>query len=132
MNKFTLQKPTIYSFLVIFLSLHQDVFITCFYKNIFLLLCTLYHLYVCCVLSGFSHVLLFATQWTVAHQAPLSMAFSRKEYWSGCHALLEGIFLTHGLNPCLLHLLHWQAGKPCLMPPGKPLSPMCISLNNMV
>ena len=29
-----------------------------------------------------SHVQLFATPWTVAHQAPLSMEFSRQEYWS--------------------------------------------------
>ena len=31
----------------------------------------------------FSHVQLFATPWTVACQAPLSMEFSRQEYWSG-------------------------------------------------
>ena len=30
-----------------------------------------------------SHVQLFATLWTVAYQAPLSMGFSRQEYWSG-------------------------------------------------
>ena len=30
-----------------------------------------------------SHVWLFATPWTVAHQAPQSMEFSRQEYWSG-------------------------------------------------
>ena len=30
-----------------------------------------------------SHVRLFATPWTVAHQAPLSMGFSRQECWSG-------------------------------------------------
>ena len=36
-----------------------------------------------CVLSHFSHVQLFATPWTVAHQAPLSLGFSRQEYWSG-------------------------------------------------
>ena len=30
-----------------------------------------------------SHVRLFVTPWTVAHQAPLSMGFSRQEYWSG-------------------------------------------------
>ena len=30
-----------------------------------------------------SHVRLFATPWTVAHQAPPSMGFSRQEYWSG-------------------------------------------------
>ena len=29
-----------------------------------------------------SHVWLFATPWTIAHQAPLSMGFSRQEYWS--------------------------------------------------
>ena len=36
-----------------------------------------------CVLSHFSHVRLFVTPWTVAHQAPLSMGFSRQEYWNG-------------------------------------------------
>ena len=30
-----------------------------------------------------SHVQLFVTLWTVAHQAPLSMGFPRQEYWSG-------------------------------------------------
>ena len=30
-----------------------------------------------------SHVRLFAISWTVAHQAPPSMGFSRQEYWSG-------------------------------------------------
>ena len=36
------------------------------------------------------------------------MGFSGQEYWSGLHFLLQGIFLTQGLNPCLLHVLHWQ------------------------
>ena len=36
-----------------------------------------------CVLSCFSCVPLFVTPWTVAHQVPLSMGFSRQEYWSG-------------------------------------------------
>ena len=36
-----------------------------------------------CMLSHFSCVQLSATLWTVAHQAPLSMRFSRHEYWSG-------------------------------------------------
>ena len=36
-----------------------------------------------CVLSHFSHVWLFVTLWTIAHQAPLSTGFSRQEYWSG-------------------------------------------------
>ena len=34
-------------------------------------------------LSRFSCVWLFATPWTVAHRLPLSMGFSRQEYWSG-------------------------------------------------
>ena len=33
--------------------------------------------------KSLSHVLLFATAWTAAHQAPPSMGFSRQEYWSG-------------------------------------------------
>ena len=36
----------------------------------------------CCALS-LSHVRLFETPWTLAHQAPLSMGFPRQEYWSG-------------------------------------------------
>ena len=35
------------------------------------------------LLSCFSHVQLFVTPWTVAHQAPLSMGFPRQEYWIG-------------------------------------------------
>ena len=34
-------------------------------------------------------------------QAPLSMGFSRQEYWSGVPFLLQDTFLTQGLNPCL-------------------------------
>ena len=40
----------------------------------------------------------------------------------GCHALLQGIFPTQGLNPHLLCLLHWQVGSLPLVPPGKPLT----------
>ena len=41
-------------------------------------------LYMCLVCAwSLSRVWLFATPWTVAHQAPLSMGFSRHEYWSG-------------------------------------------------
>ena len=35
------------------------------------------------IVSCFSHVYLFATLWTVARQAPLSMGYSGQEYWSG-------------------------------------------------
>ena len=38
-----------------------------------------------------------------------------------CHALSQGIFLTQGLNPHPLCLLHWQVGSLPLVPPGKPV-----------
>ena len=38
----------------------------------------------------------------------------------GCHALLQGIFLTQGSNSLVLRLLHWQAGSLPLASPGKP------------
>ena len=48
----------------------------------------------------------------------LSMGFSRQEYWSGCNALLQGIFWTQGWNLCFLRLLHCRTiVYPC--PPGK-------------
>ena len=37
-----------------------------------------------------------ATPWTIARQDPLSMGFSRQEYWSGYHFLLQEIFPTQG------------------------------------
>ena len=39
----------------------------------------------------------------VARQAPPSIGFFRLEPWSGCHFLRQGIFLSQGSNPCLLH-----------------------------
>ena len=44
-----------------------------------------------------------ATPWTVAHQAPLSMEFSRQEHWSELPCLLQGIFPTQGWNLSILH-----------------------------
>ena len=47
-----------------------------------------------------SHVQFFATPWTVAHQAPLSLGFSRQEYWSGLPFPPMGIFPTIlGIRP---------------------------------
>ena len=66
---------------------------------------------------------LSATLWTVAHQASLYKEFSRQEYWSGSHSLLQGIFPTQGSN---LHLL----GSLLLPPAGKPLEATCTQLGN--
>ena len=56
----------------------------------------------------------------MSHQAPLSMKFSKQEYWSGLPFLLQGIFPTHGSSLCFLHLLNWQANSLPTEPPGKP------------
>ena len=45
-----------------------------------------------------SRVRLFATLWTVAHQAPLSMGFSRQEYWSGLPFLSPGDLPDPGIE----------------------------------
>ena len=51
------------------------------------------------MLSLFSHVWLFATPWTVTRQAPLSMEFSRQEYWSGLPCSLPGDLPNPGTEP---------------------------------
>ena len=89
------------------------------------------HSFTECMLNCFSCVRLFVTLWTVARQASLSMGFSRQEYWRGCHALLQEIFLTQGSNSPLFRLLHWLAGSLSTEPPGKQSPPPCsFSLSN--
>ena len=51
------------------------------------------------MLSHFSRVRLFVTFWTVAHQAPLSMGFSRQEYWSGWTCSPPGDLCDPGIKP---------------------------------
>ena len=52
-----------------------------------------------CVLSNFSHVCFSEIPWAVAHQAPLSMGFSRQEYWSGLPFLLPADLPNSGMEP---------------------------------
>ena len=52
-----------------------------------------------CVPSCFSHVQLFATLWTVAHQAPLSKGLSRQECWSGLPCPSPGDLPGPGIEP---------------------------------
>ena len=59
------------------------------------------------MLSLFSHVQLCATPWAVAHQAPLSMGFSRQKYRSGLPCTPPGD-LPKAKNECLQH---WQVGS---------------------
>ena len=50
-------------------------------------------------MKSLSHVRLFATPWTVARQAPLSMGFSRQEYWSGLPFPSPGDLPNPGIEP---------------------------------
>jgi len=66
--------------------------------------------------KSLSHVLLFATLWTVAHQAPPSMGFSRQECWSGLPFPSPGDLPNPGIEPSSPAL---QADTLTSEPPGK-------------
>ena len=74
-----------------------------------------------CVCPSPSHVWLLVTPWTVAHQAPVSMGFSRQEYWTGLPFPSPGDLPNPGIKP----------GSPALRtdfllsePPRKPQVPI--------
>ena len=69
------------------------------------------------VLSCFSCVQLFATPWTVALQAPLSIGFSRQEYWNGLSCPPPGDLPKPGIKAACPALV---GGSLPLAPPGKP------------
>ena len=52
-----------------------------------------------CVLNCFSHIRSCATPWTTVHQVPLSMGFSRQEYWSGFPCPPLGDLPDTGIEP---------------------------------
>ena len=74
--------------------------------------------------KSLSHVWLFATPWTVAHQARLSIEFSRQEYWSGLPFPSPGDLPDAGIEPRFPAL---QADTLPSEPPGKPIK----SLSNV-
>ena len=67
--------------------------------------------------KSLSLVQLFVTPWTVAHQPPLSMGFSRQEYWSGLPCPVPGDLPDPGIEPESPAL---QADALPPEPPGKP------------
>ena len=78
-------------------------------------------------LSHFSCVWLFATLWAVAHQAPLSMGFSRQEYWSGLPCPPPGFLHNPGIKTTslvssigrqiLYHWATWEDTGKLILPP---------------
>ena len=72
-----------------------------------------------CVLS---HVQLLESPWTVAHQAPLSVGFSRQEYWSGLPLPSPGDLPHPGIEPTspalagrfITNRATWEAPRQCI------------------
>ena len=76
-----------------------------------------------CVLSCFSCVRLFATLWTLALQAPLSMRFSMQEYWSGLQSPPSEGLPHPEIQPVSLLSSDWQTiFFLTTKPPGEPIS----------
>ena len=71
------------------------------------------------MLSRIGHVQLFETLWTVALQAPLSMGFSRQEYWSGLACPPPGDLPDPGVKPTSPMSPGLQADALPTEPPGK-------------
>ena len=69
-------------------------------------------------MKSLSHVRLFATPWTVAYKAPLSVEFSRQEYWNGSPFPSLGHLPKPGIEPGLPAL---QADALPSEPPEKPV-----------
>ena len=82
------------------------------------------------VLTCFCRVWLCATLWTVAHQAPLSMGFSRPESWPESPRPPPGDLPDLGITSASLCLLHWRVVSIPLVPRGKP-SPQILKQANL-
>ena len=96
----------------------QEEFVFVFGKNQWILL------------VNFSHVWLFATPWTVARQAPLSLEFSRQEYWSGLPFPSPGDLPDPGIKPGAPVLqVDSLPSEPLGKPPGKEDSVSSVHLN---
>ena len=74
------------------------------------------------MLSLFSHVQFFATLWTISHQAPLSVGFSRQAYWSGVPFSSPGDLPYPGIEPASPVSPALKVGFLPSEPSGKPSS----------
>ena len=74
----------------------------------------------CCVCQSLSHAQLFATPWTLALQAPLSMGFPREEYWSGLPFPSSGDLPDPGIKPTSPVTPALQVDSLVTEPSGKP------------
>ena len=96
----------------------SDYLSSCYFKILNIVPCVW-------VLSCFSRAQLFVTLWTVACQAPLSMGFSRQEYWRGLPCPSPGHLPNPGVERTALSVLHcrrilqyssrYYAANPCCL-----------------
>ena len=76
----------------------------------------------------FSRVRLFVTSWTVAHQTPLSMGFSRQENWTGLPFPPPGDLPNPGTEPKSLTSPALASRFFTTEPRGKPQRNMCVCM----
>ena len=106
----------------IYISMNNQYYQTQVY---FLITFPVQHMYA--FLSVLSYVWLFVISWIIAHQAPLSMEFSRQEYWGELTVPTPEDLPTQGSNPGLLRLL--QANSLPLHFLQSPCIPLgCVSI----
>ena len=82
------------------------------------------------ILSHVIHVQLFVTLWTVAHQAPLSMGFSRQEYWSGLPFPPPGDLPDPGIEPMIPAAPALQVDSLLLSHQGSSKNTVCVCVHS--
>ena len=103
----TKQHICIYTYIYCLVYIHIYVYYMCLHTYICIYILSSIHTYTYCQVVYICDLTVtcesFATSRSVAHQAPVSMGFPGKNTGVGCCFLLQGIFLTQGLTPHLLH-----------------------------
>ena len=90
-------------------------------------------MYIGCLCWVLNHVRVFATPWTIAHQALLSVhGIFQAGILDWVATSYSRVFPTQGSNLHLLGLLHWQASSLPLVPPGKSVCLYAYHLNTCV
>ena len=102
--------------LYVYVYMYMHVYM-CICVYMYICICMCICIYICCATKSLQLCPFFAALWTVAHQAPLSMEFSRQEYWSGLPYPSPGDLLNPGIEPWSPAL---QGSALLSEPPGKP------------
>ena len=106
-----------------FPQIHECISVTCISNNMHVCVCVCVCVYVsvCLCARPFSHAWLFATLWPVACQPPLSMEFSRQEFWNGLPFPTPADLPSLGIKPKFPAVPALAGGFLTTAPPGKHL-----------